>query len=58
MVIEIFESDAPWVPGQGAPPLQSRTSFRESSSANGFWNFSKKMQFVGAGTVNPFVQVP
>lgn len=58
MAVEIFESNARWVQGQGAPPLQSRTSFRESSSAVGFWNFSKKMQFVGAATVNPFVQVP
>jgi hypothetical protein len=61
MVVEIFESGEAF-DGTTTPPLQSRTSFEESASASGVWNFSKEMdwgsRFTGIGSGNPFTQVP
>ena len=61
MIVEIFESNDRYT-GQGAPPLNSRTTYTESASAKGVWNFSKEMQygsqFSTLGSGNPFTQVP
>lgn len=74
-VVELFEGADRWVevPGEGpaerdgrvpgpVPPIQSRTTYTETASAKGVWNFTKTMeyqsQFPELGLANPFLRVP
>ena len=61
MMFQIMASDTPWT--NGVPPLQSLTTFSESASASGAWNFTKSMAWesrhqAAGGAMNVFDQVP
>ncbi len=62
-VVELFEGAGAYQGRDaGAPPIQSRTTYTETASAKGIWNFTKTMeyqsQFPELGLANPFLRVP